>query len=329
MTTLIIGAGLSGLTAAHQLTQNGHRVTLLDKGRGVGGRLATRRLGRDAEAGRADHGAQYFSARSPELQALVHDWQAQDLVREWHIEQSDPASFQHARYAVTGGMSQLAKHLAQGLDVRTGERATYLTQTETGWQVRCDSGLTLGAAALLITLPAPQAIALLDESGIILTEADRQALAAIQYEPCLAVLVRLNRPGQLPQPGGLKLTDGPVSWLADNQQKGVSAQPTVTVHASHPYSQQHLDDADLTALIPELLAAVTDYVPADSIVESQIHRWRYSNATKRHPDPVLAATLPGSGTLLFGGDGFGKGNVEGAFLSGLAMARYLLEQRVA
>ncbi|WP_041258267.1 NAD(P)/FAD-dependent oxidoreductase [Fibrella aestuarina] len=329
MTTLIIGAGLSGLTAAHQLQQNGHSVTLLDKGRGVGGRLATRRLGRDAEASRADHGAQYFSARSPELQALVHNWQAQGLVQEWHIEQSDPASFQHPRYAVTGGMSQLAKQLAQGLDVRTGERATYLTQTDTGWQVRCDSGLTLSADALLLTLPAPQAIALLNESGVTLAEADQQALTSIHYEPCLAVMLRLNQPSQLPKPGGLKLPDGPVSWLADNQQKGVSEQPTVTIHASHAYSQQHLDDADLTALIPELLAAVSDYVPADRIVESQMHRWRYSNATKRHPDPMLAATLPGSGTLLFGGDGFGNGNVEGAFLSGLAMARHVTGQRAA
>ncbi|MEZ0610680.1 NAD(P)/FAD-dependent oxidoreductase [Fibrella sp. WM1] len=327
MTIVIIGAGLAGLTAARELQRNGHSVTVLDKGRGVGGRLATRRMGHDPEAGRADHGAQYFSARSPELQALVHDWQAQGLVREWHIEQSNPASFQHARYAVTGGMSQLAKFLAQGLDIRTGERATYLAQTETGWQVRCESGLSLTTDALLLTLPAPQAMSLLGESGITLTEADQQALAGIHYEPCLAVLLRLNRPSQLPSPGGLKLSDGPVSWLADNQQKGVSDQPTVTIHASHTYSQQHLDDTDLSALIPELLAAVTDYVPADSIVDSQIHRWRYSNATERHQEPILAAILPGSGTLLFGGDGFGKGNVEGAFLSGLAMAQSITTQR--
>lgn len=326
MTTLIIGAGLAGLTAARELQRNGHTVTLLDKGRGVGGRLATRRLGPEPETGRADHGAQYFSARSPELKALVDDWQTQGIVRDWHIEQSDPASFQHPRYVVTGGMNRLAKHLAQGLDIRTGERVTYLHQTDTGWQVRCESGLTLTADFLLLTLPAPQALTLLAESGITLAEIDRQAMAAIHYEPCLALLLQLSHPSRLPDPGGLKMTDGPVSWLADNQQKGVSDQPTVTIHASHAYSQQHLDDTDLNALIPDLLAAVADYVPAESVVDSQIHRWRYSNATERHPEPVLVATLPGSGTLLFGGDGFGKGNVEGAFLSGLALARQCLDQ---
>ncbi|RYF72060.1 MAG: FAD-dependent oxidoreductase, partial [Cytophagaceae bacterium] len=61
-TTLILGAGLAGLTAARELTRQGHTILIFDKGRGVGGRLATRRIA----DGRADHGAQYSSARSPE-----------------------------------------------------------------------------------------------------------------------------------------------------------------------------------------------------------------------------------------------------------------------
>lgn len=317
-TTLIIGAGLAGLTAARDLEQQGHTVTVLDKGRGVGGRLATRRF----PEGRADHGAQYFSAQSPEFKTAVQAWLAQSLVREWHLEQSNPASFHHPRYAVSGGMSQLAKYLSDGLDVRTGERVTHLTPTGAGWQVRCDSGLTLDADAVLITIPAPQALALLADSGLTLAEADQQALAQIRYEPCLAVLLQLNQPSRLPAPGGLRLTDGPVSWIADNQQKGTSDQPTVTIHASHAFSRQHLEATDLAALIPELTSAVAQYVPAQAIIGQQVHRWRYSNAVERHPDPLLAVSVPNAGALLFGGDGFGQGNVEGAFLSGLAMAAY-------
>lgn len=316
-TTLILGAGLAGLTAARELTQRGHTVLIIDKGRGVGGRLATRRLAN----GRADHGAQYFSARSPEFAALTQQMLREGVVREWHIEQSDPASFQHPRYVGAEGMSSIAKYLADGLTVQTNKQAVQVSQREQGWAVAIDDGQTLTADSLIVTIPAPQALALWQESGLELPPDDRLALESIRYEPCLAVLLQLSQPSHVPAPGGLKLPpDSSIAWLADNQQKGISpALPTLTIHASHGYSRQHVDDTDLDALIPELVAAVADYISPDSIVDQQIHRWRYSNATQRYKEPFLAAST--SAPLFFGGDGFGQGNVEGAYLSGLAMAK--------
>ncbi|MEZ0539682.1 NAD(P)/FAD-dependent oxidoreductase [Fibrella arboris] len=316
-TTLILGAGLSGLTTAHELTRLGHTVLIYDKGRGVGGRMATRRL----TDGRADHGAQYFSARSPDFAAFTQRWQHAGVVSDWHIEQSDPASFQHARFIGADGMSAIAKYLATDLQVQTGKRAVSVKQVPQGWAVTFDDGQTIAADSLLITLPAPQALALWQESGLDLADADKAALEAIHYEPCLAVMLQLSQPSNVPTPGGLKLPPGtPVAWIADNQQKGISpAVTTVTLHASHSYSQQHVDDTDLNALIPELVAAAADYISPETIIDQQIHRWRYSNATERYSEPFLAASTPAP--LLFGGDGFGPGNIEGAFLSGLAMAK--------
>ena len=323
-TTLIIGAGLAGLTAARELTQHGHDVLIYDKGRGVGGRLATRRIAN----GRADHGAQYFSARSADFQSLTQAMQLAGIVRDWHIEQSDPASFQHPRYVGAEGMSSIAKYLANDLNVQTGRRVVTVKQVEQGWQVAFDDGETVTADSLIVTMPAPQALALWQESGLTLAHAETATLEAIHYEPCLAVILQLSQPGNVPAPGGLKLpVDSPVAWIADNQQKGISPDSiTVTLHASHTYSQQHIDDTDLTALIPELIGATAGYISPETIVDQQIHRWRYSNATKRHEQPFLMASTPAS--LLFGGDGFGQGNVEGAYLSGLAMARQLMGKAV-
>ncbi|NID09289.1 NAD(P)/FAD-dependent oxidoreductase [Fibrivirga algicola] len=318
-TTLILGAGLAGLTAARELTQQGHEVLIFDKGRGVGGRLATRRIA----TGRADHGAQYFSARSADFQALTQEMRAAGVVHDWHIEQSDPASFQHPRYVGTNGMSSIAKFLAQNLDVQTGKRAVTVQQDAQSWSVTFDDGQTITGDSLIVTLPAPQALALWQESGLTLSAGEKSALEAIHYEPCIALMLQLSQPGNVPKPGGLKLPpDSPVAWIADNQQKGISPDvPTLTLHASNTFSQQHVDDTNLNALIPELIAAVSDYIGPATIVDQQIHRWRYSNATERYSEPFLAASTPAP--LLFGGDGFGQGNVEGAFLSGLAMARFV------
>ena len=43
------------------------------------------------------------------------------------------------------------------------------------------------------------------------------ALEAIRYEPCLAVLAVLDGPSGLEAPGALHPTEGPIGWLADNQ----------------------------------------------------------------------------------------------------------------
>ncbi|MEZ0485307.1 NAD(P)/FAD-dependent oxidoreductase [Fibrella aquatica] len=315
-TTLILGAGLAGLTAARELTRKGHDVLIFDKGRGVGGRLATRRMAN----GRADHGGQYFSARSADFQVLTQEMLSAGVVHEWHIEESDPASFQHPRYVGSNGMNSIAKFLAEGLNVQIGKRATQVSQTAQGWAVTFDDGQTLNADSLLVTLPAPQVLALWRESGLTLSSEEQTALEAIHYEPCIAVMLQLSQSSHVPKPGGLKLPPAsPVAWIADNQQKGISPDvPTLTLHASHSYSQQHVDDTDLTALIPELIAAASAYISPGSIVDQQIHRWRYSNATQRYEKPFLRASTPSP--LLFGGDGFGQGNIEGAFLSGLAMA---------
>ena len=111
---LIVGAGLSGLMAANSLRGSGLHVMLVDKGRSVGGRLATRRIG----PGKADHGAQFFTVRSPKFKSWVDEWLATELVYKWSMGWSDASldadinavSDGYPRYAVHGGMNALAKY---------------------------------------------------------------------------------------------------------------------------------------------------------------------------------------------------------------------------
>ena len=68
----------------------------------------------------------------------------------------------------------------------------------------------------------------------------------------------------------------------------------------------------------------TDLAP--TVVEISLARWRYSWVTTLHPDPCLVASY--DPPLLFCGDAFGQPKVEGAALSGLAAADYLLGRDV-
>jgi hypothetical protein len=305
---LVIGAGLSGLTAAHELQRQGWAVTVLDKGRGVGGRLASRSI----DGARFDHGAQYFSTKTPEFQRFVAELQAADLVAEW------PLGFdRHPRYVLRGGMSGLAKYLARHLDVRTGEKVTQLRAVAGGLEAETEVDTTFSAAHLLLTAPVPQALALLETAGTVPVP-ERTRLEAIGYEPCLAVMAVLDVPSRIPAPGGIKFDDGPIGWLADNQQKGISELPSVTIHGSPAFSREHLE-ADLNDTARHLLDLAAAWVPPGSVRTFQVHRWRYSLAARRQEAEFLRLEQPIP--VLLGGDAFGMGNVEGAFRSGLAMAR--------
>lgn len=294
---------MAGLSTARILTQNGHEVTLLDKGRGVGGRMATRKI----ELAKADHGAQYFSVKSPEFRLFIDELIAQNIISEWQVPQRE-----NVRYIGRTGMNTIPKHMAASLNVRLNEKAVRLhsqsVETESGNQYLFD--------ALISTMPIPQATELFQRSETVLSDKDQHVLASIEYDPCIAVLAMLKTPTAI-EGGGLLLENQPVAWIADNFQKGISSVPSVTLHASASYSQAHLED-DLQTVGNDLLASVSDWIVPESIEQVQVHRWRYSLARQRYSHSFYKLEHT---PVYLAGDAFGLGNVEGAFLSGLEVGK--------
>lgn len=321
---LVIGAGLAGLMAAHALVRQGHDVTIVDKGRSVGGRLATRRVSR----GHADHGAQFFTVREAAFEVYVQDWLAEGLVYEWARGWSSGLSTSHKpdghpRYAVRGGMNALAGHLERTLPrerarVHVNTKVTAVKVTSNGWHIETDDEQSFKADGLLMTPPVPQSLALLDAGNVTLAEADRAALDRILYDPCLCGLIALDRPALLPEPGALQRPNYWVSWMADNQRKGVSAIPLLTLHADAAYSAAKYNAPD-DEILGDFEPVWRAYAPDAVVIEAQVKRWRYSQPAVMHPTPTLIAT--GLPFLAFAGDAFGeRSRVEGAALSGLAAA---------
>lgn len=325
---LIIGAGVAGMTAAAELARLSRRALVLDKARAVGGRLTTRRIGE----GVADIGAQFFTARTPEFQAQVSQWIADGLVFEWSRGWSDGSLTVvregHPRYAVHGGVNQLARRLADGLNIELLQVVEAVERVPDGWQVRLANGQVYGARALLLTAPVPQSLALLDAGGVALPAEDRAKLDHIEYQPCLAGMFMLGGRAELPTPGAIQRPHANLVWIADNQRKGISPGATVlTVHASPGYSRalwDAEDDTIIKAMKLDLMPFVGD---APKILAVEIKRWRYAGPMVEFPDSVLVRSIALEGSpnalLAMAGDGFGMGRVEGAYLSGMAAARQL------
>lgn len=331
---VIIGAGISGLTAAADLHCRGHHVVVLDKGRGVGGRLATRRIVTpDGSAAVFDHGAQFFTTRSADFVRVVSHWMDQGLVREWCRGFSEHDG--HPRYVVNGGMTALAKHIvahpssvmlsaadhsrsAGPLDVRT---STLVFEVRPGaaraWTVVIDDGTTIDCDAVVMTCPLLQSYSLTVTAG---AELPPDLLRA-DYDRTCALLAVLDRPSLVPAPGGLQHPDAVFSWIGDNQAKGISPIPAVTFHAAADWSAEHWDDPPEVGR-DTLLTAARPYIGEAQVIAADYKKWRFATPRSVWPDPIIVSPTPPS-TLVFAGDACAGPKVEGAFSSGLAAAGHL------
>src|SRR5918995_127461 len=173
---VVVGAGISGLLAAKTLKEEGWTVTVLEKSRGVGGRMATRRVGR----GNFDHGAQFFTVRGERFAGLVEDWLGAGVAAEWTRGFADaegrPNEDGHPRYRGSEGMTSIPEHIAQGLDVRTGEMVVRVDDSDDGWEVVCESGLRVAGDALMLATPVPHALDLASSGSYSLPDCVRRHL---------------------------------------------------------------------------------------------------------------------------------------------------------
>lgn len=319
---LIVGAGICGLLAARRLYDSGMPVTLIEKAGGVGGRMATRRI----STGVADHGAQFLTAREPRFSELLLEWQRAGVATPWAAGFPDTEGrfpvAGHTRFRGTKGMTSVPKYLATGLDVRLNQRALRVELLDDAWRIVTDQNQSFAADGLVLTAPVPQSLALFGDAPTGIPETLLKELRGIRYHPTLCVLLSLESASSIPSPGALHVVDETVAWIADNRQKGISPQATtVTIHATHRFSAAHFDSPE-EFVVRTMTTAVQEFIGA-TVVEAQLHRWRYAEPLHIAPSPaLLAAVHP---PLIFAGDAFGGPTVEGAALSGLAAADLFLE----
>ena len=304
----IVGAGLSGLMAAQSLQAHGHTVTVFDKGRGVGGRLATRRM----EDATLDHGAQFFTVRSDEFATHVNEWVSAGVVHEWcRGFQSDDG---HPRYVGSKGMSGIAKHLASQLDVRLNHLVFSLEAADSGYIVVTDDGVRHSCDAVILTAPIPQSFSLLFGAGIELPAEMR----SIDYDRTLGLLVVLDSANHnVPSPGGLQNPDSVFSFIGDNAAKGISATHALTFHANPEWSLAHFDD-EVATIESQLLEAASPWLGSARVISSQPKKWRFATPQKSWPEPCWKTP---EHRIVLAGDAFAGPKMEGAALSGLASAQ--------
>jgi len=315
---IILGAGIAGLACATTLARAGIAVSVLDKGRRPGGRVATRR----ADGSLFNHGAQFATARNPDFTALLADLNARPWLTPHRL------SFIPGMSALPAAMADRATSL--GAVFHPERHAAYLHHTNAHWTVRhlpaadirpgavTDSGgdLSPPADALLVALPSDQAATLLATAGHPFAQTAKTAVTA----PCWAVMTRF--PSPIPGPDTLENLAGPLAWAArENSRPGYPAGPDCwTLHATAAWSRSHLEDPPdaITQTLTAAFRSLTNAPPPDLLLA---HRWRHALVETPIGMPCLWDPAARLGAC---GDWCLDGRIEAAYDSGISLAQSVL-----
>lgn len=284
---LVVGAGISGAACAAALRAAGVEVDVRERGRAVGGRLASPEL----HGRRVDLGAAYLTVQDAEFGAVVRDWQQRGLVREWTdtfaVVSRDGVSTKRGpmRYAAPRGLRSLARDLHG--DVGTAAEV---------------HGLSAEHDVTVLAMPDPQAARLAGER-----------IDWVDYEPVISIVAAY--PERSWRWDAAFVNDhGVLSLVADDGARRGDAAPVLVAHTTSDLARKHLDEPEAaTDAVVEAIRELFDIAPAP--LWTHAHRWRFAKPAAGH------GTAPywHEGRLALCGDSWcpqGAPRVEAAWLSG-------------
>ena len=316
----IIGAGMAGLTCAHELAKSGFDVHVFEKSKGVGGRMSHRYY----EEWEADHGAQYFTVKDLLFAAQLTEWMNAGVVAEWDgkIVEFDSGSIRALRstmqrYVGVPAMTAPAKYIARSLSIHTQHSVVGLKQINNLWRINTKEQGTFELAFeyLLCAIPSVQARTLVGSYSEQLNAVCKNVVML----PCWTLMGYFKSPLPLDFDGAF-VRGSLYSWIArDNAKPGRTTYESWVAQASNAWSQEHID-LTYFEIEPILLKAFKDLTGFDCDLY-QSHLWRYA---KLESPSELNYVFDEDIRVGLCGDWLKHSTVEGAWLSGYQMAQYLI-----
>lgn len=316
----VIGAGIAGVSCAAALQKAGLWTSAFDKSSGPAGRMSTRRR----QDWQCDHGARYFNATHPDFQNEVSRWQRAGIAGVWapRLQVLDEQSVRDSDHALekfvgiphmTAPAHFLCKDLAltPNTTIKQMDRRTdgwHLLSAEHGW-------LETSFDSVLLALPAPQAVSLLQQPA--------PALAAIAstavMRGCWTLMLRFSAMLELPFDAAF-VNEGPLRWVArDNSKPGRGGPESWVLQASAEWSEAHLERD--SAWVEESLLRAFSQLGAPQPQVWTAHRWRYADTERPLSRGCVWDSTSGLGLC---GDWLNDGTVQGAWLSGRDLAQQLV-----
>ena len=319
MKIAIIGAGISGLTAAMHLNDVAD-ITLFEKSRGAGGRICSRYT----DAYSFDHGAQFFTARTPQFKKFLEPLIESGVIANWNarfiefrksiIMNRRVWGEEHPHYIGTPTMSSIGQYLAKDLNINLNTEVS-IKKCNQGWNILDSKDRDLGKYDWVIsTIPAEQSLQLLPEYF-----SHTKAIEQKKMLGCYSLMLGFEQALNIDWDAAL-ISEADISWISVNSSKsGRPKNYSLLVHSTNDWAENHLDDAS-EAVIKHLCSEVQMVTGQDVSMAQHIdlHRWRYANISRQAKSkPFIDNAIK----IAACGDWCAKGRIEAAFRSGFDLAK--------
>ncbi|HUG62884.1 MAG TPA: FAD-dependent oxidoreductase [Methylomirabilota bacterium] len=309
----VVGAGIAGLTAARKLAKAGAGVTVFEKSRGVGGRLATRRV----DAAGVDHGAQYVTAREPAFKAFAARAKAEGSLAAWSPRGKDG---DEEWLVGMPRMSSFVAALVDNFEVVNNRTVTGIRDDGATFTVTFDDATEIGGfGRVVVAVPGPQAFTLLEPFG-----APFGRIPEARFGPCWTLMVAM---ADTVDPGfDVKRDIGPLAWVASSASKPGRSGNFWVAQANPTWSLEHLEETadDIEPQLLAMLEAAIGTLPERTYTAA--HRWRYALVEKALGVSFL---LSNDGRIGACGDWMIAPRVESAWASGGSLADAIIARGLA
>lgn len=301
---IVVGAGVTGMTLARLLHDDGARVLLVDKSHRPGGRLASRNIGGML----LDSGPQQMWCESGEVHELLSRWVGVTWSGSPEMGGTKVAPFPTI-------LRDVAQSWSEGLRIQRSH-VTHLVHGAPGEVgiVRHGFGDTIWARHVVLTAPVPQAQSIIAYSDFVLD----YSLDDVAYRRRQVLLATVEGEGIAPDS----------SWSTDIIES-VRLRPHpegllgIEVCAREAWSEATWDD-DSSISQGRLLLELGLLLGHARVIDTEVVRWRYSVTENPFPGPYWRH--PDVESVWMAGDGFGepqdfRHSIERATLSALAVYR--------
>ena len=320
----VIGAGITGATLANLLKKK-VTITIFEKSRGVGGRMATRR----ADPFQFNHGAQYFKVKNKEFKNFLQPLMLNKIIKPLEANQIEILNKKIIKstkicnkkyFTAESKMNSVVKYfINNNFSIKLLCKIEKTVKENDKWFVIDSDQVSYGPYDwLFITIPPYQATEILYDNFKFL-----DIIKNIKMRSCYSLMLGFDKIKEFNFDTALFL-DEDVAWLFIRKKIFKNKKYyNLLINSSYNFAEKNINSSK-DELSDYLIKQVSDILKYDlnNFKHKALHFWKYAMLEKKNN---LGSLLDEDLKVIVCGDWCMNGKVEGAFLSAKDAVNKLLK----